>query len=224
MASIMIHLAVAYRLAQSEGFCSTAIRDRGSYYLGAVAPDAVNMDGFAPKALRWAAHRREKTVKEWYHSIAGFWKTHLQNNRINPDLLLGYVVHILTDAAFDETLHNPIWAAAAKAARLLGEPSDEKEEGWNECYRFDRSQLSSDWWTKEVRPALSTGKPENIGTIPVQLLSRYQADLLESYPRILPTQPPRVITLEMVWLLGDYVETVMQEIWSEIRKNENGGR
>ena len=122
MASIMIHLAVAYRLAQSEGFCSTAIRDRGSYYLGAVAPDAVNMDGFAPKALRWAAHRREKTVKEWYHSIAGFWKTQLQNNRINPDLLLGYVVHILTDAAFDETLEDEL------RVTVIATGFDEKEE------------------------------------------------------------------------------------------------
>ena len=111
---------------------------------------------------------------------------------------------------FDETIHDPIWAAAAKAARLAGETVDGKEEGWEECFRFDRSQMHAFWWTRIVKPAFANASPQAIGTIPSELLERYQDHLLYLYEKELPKEPPRVITPEMVWLLGDYVESILE--------------
>lgn len=210
MASTMIHLAVAYRIQQPGGLLNQTIVNRGAYYLGAVAPDAVDLDGFASKQVRWAAHLREKTPKEWYVSAEHFFKKQQEAGYPDRELLLGYLVHILTDAAFDETIHDPIWVAAAKAARLAGETVDAKEEGWKECFRFDRSQMHAFWWSGIVKPAFANAKPQEIGTIPSELLERYQDHLLYLYEKELPKEQPRVITPEMVWLLGDYVETILK--------------
>lgn len=210
MASIVIHLGVAYRIAQQSGLLSGKIQTEGSYYLGVIAPDAVNLDGFASRQVRWASHLRERTPREWYASAGKFYRKQLKNGFPDRDLLLGYLVHTLTDAAFDETLHDPIWAAAGKMSSLRGENLESNDAGWEECFRFDRSQLAMPWWTQTVRPALAAGKPQEIGTIPAELLGRYQDHLLYLYERELPREKPQVITPEMVWLLGDYVESILK--------------
>lgn len=207
MASIMIHFGAAYRLQQEGGLLHNKISNPASYYLGVAAPDAVNLEGFAPKEIRWEAHQRAQTPKLWYISAENFYRQQLAQEFPDKDLLLGYLVHIVTDAAFDETLHDPIWAAAAKAIRGTENPSG---AGWEECFRFDRSQLTAPWWMDIVRPALAVACPQKIASIPQKLLGRFQAHLLNELPNVLPTEPPRIVTPEMVWLLGDYLETVLR--------------
>jgi len=123
--------------------------------------------------------------------------------------LLGYLVHILTDAAFDETFHDPIWVSAAIRS---GGKLSRQDAGWAECDRFDQSQLSEGWWLDTVRPALAAAKPIAIGPIPQELLRRQQEYLLERFSRRVDDTPPQIITQDLIWTLGDYVGSVMEPI------------
>lgn len=208
MASIMIHLQAAHRLLQPGGLLCGKIIHPSNYYLGVIAPDSVNLDGFAEKEIRWSAHLRAKTPKEWYQNIGTFYQK--QQDKSDHDLLLGYIIHNITDAAFDETLHNPIWTASSKAD---ASPSkDVNDSGWEECYRYDFSQRNESWWTQEVMPALAQSKVEKINKLSASQIERWRDYLLKGYMDTLEKSAPKVITKEMVWLLGDYVEFICKKI------------
>lgn len=211
MASIMIHLETAWRLMQPGGLFYGKISDPDDYYLGVIAPDSVNLGGFAEKEIRWAAHLRAKTPKQWYQNIGEFYQK--KREKANHDFLLGYSVHNITDAAFDETLHNPIWAAAKKAdtARTYESSND---AGWAECYRYDYFQQDKPWWVQEVKPALESAQARRINKIPAELIDRYRLYLLDSYFGTLEKDFPKVVIKEMVWLLADYVESQCCKILS----------
>lgn len=211
MASIMIHLETAWRLMQSGGLFYGKINDPGEYYLGIIAPDSVNLDGFAEKEIRWAAHLRAKTPKQWYQNIGEFYQK--KREKLNHDFLLGYAVHNITDAAFDETLHEPIWAAAKKAdtARIYENPND---AGWAECFRYDYFQQNQCWWVQDVSPALKSAQAYKINKLPADLIDRYRLYLMDSYFCTLEREAPKVITKEIVWLLADYVESQCCKILS----------
>lgn len=206
MASIMIHLQTAHRLLQPGSLLFQKVREPGQYYLGVTAPDSVNLDGFASKEIRWAAHLRAKTPKQWYQNIEEFY--HKQLKKADPDFLLGYVFHNVTDAAFDETLHNPIWAAAAKA---YAPELSANDAGWEDSFRYDMSQREADWW-REVRPALAGARCQDFHTISGELMGRHRDYLLTDYWERPCQEPPKVITREMVWLLADYTEGPLAKI------------
>ena len=206
MASIMIHLQTAHRLLQPGGLLFQRVRDPGQYYLGVTAPDSVNLDSFASKEIRWAAHLRAKTPKEWYQNIEEFYQK--RRKKADPDFLLGYIFHNITDAAFDETLHNPIWAAAGRA---YGSAMSVKDAGWEVSFRYDMSQREADWW-KEVRPALAGARCRDFHTISGEQMGRHRDHLLTDYWDRPCQEPPKVITREMVWLLADYTEGPLAKI------------
>ena len=67
MPNIMIHEKVAYNIAQKHKNLDTP-----NFYLGALAPDAVNLNGFASKEKRWTSHLRDKDLKVWRKNIIEF--------------------------------------------------------------------------------------------------------------------------------------------------------
>lgn len=76
------------------------------FYLGLMAPDAVNVDHFAEKEERWTSHIRDKDLNLWKENLKNFYKE--EKVKINNDFLLGYTVHILTDIVYDEYLEEKI--------------------------------------------------------------------------------------------------------------------
>ena len=66
MPTINIHEKVGYDISKKMGFHSY------DYFLGLLAPDAPNVDGFAPKEERWMAHQRRKDYDEWRASLHRF--------------------------------------------------------------------------------------------------------------------------------------------------------
>lgn len=97
MPSAVIHEKVGYNLGKKFSLNSYA------YYLGLLAPDAPNLNGFAPKKDRWQAHIRRENLKEWNTALLKFY---LKNKENYPkDFLLGYYIHILTDIIFDEYIY-----------------------------------------------------------------------------------------------------------------------
>ena len=55
MPSAIVHLKAAFDLADKLN-----VKNLGQFYVGAVSPDAVNIDGFAPQEVRYPAHRGAK--------------------------------------------------------------------------------------------------------------------------------------------------------------------
>lgn len=70
------------------------------YYLGLLAPDSPNVDGFAPKEERWMAHQRRKDYDDWREEISKFYD--LQKSYYPEDFLLGYYIHVVTDIVYDD--------------------------------------------------------------------------------------------------------------------------
>lgn len=97
MPSIMIHEKVGYDLSKKLHISSY------DYYLGLLAPDAPNLNGFAPKEERWMAHQRKQDYEEWKQSLVQFYQK--EKNNYSRDFLIGYAIHILTDIVYDDLLY-----------------------------------------------------------------------------------------------------------------------
>lgn len=100
MPNTVVHEEVGYYLSKKL--------DASSYefYLGLMAPDAVNVEHFANKQERWTSHVRDKDLNIWKENLKKFYKE--EKNKINNDFLLGYTIHILTDIVYDEYFEEKI--------------------------------------------------------------------------------------------------------------------
>ncbi len=94
MPSLTIHAKVGYEIGKKLHLNSY------NYYLGILAPDAPNLNGFAEKKERWAAHVRREDLNDWRDALKKFYQNN--KNKYNHDFLLGYYIHILTDIIFDD--------------------------------------------------------------------------------------------------------------------------
>lgn len=180
MATTFMHLYVARALA--EDF---PISDKSQYYLGVIAPDSVNLDGFAEKSVRWESHVRDKDFMKWYEKLSSFYR---ENRDTFPDrdLLLGYAVHILTDLAWDGYYFNVI---RLQMLSLENPPIPDWQACVEDCFRYESSQIHADWWTREVKKQLQSAKPLGIHSVSAELLERYRRFMTEEYEKTLKAEP-----------------------------------
>ncbi|HNX15226.1 MAG TPA: hypothetical protein PK854_08695 [Oscillospiraceae bacterium] len=178
----MMHLLVGDGIAKADN----RVKGTGQFYLGCFLPDSVNVGGFAPKDVRWAAHLRAKSLPEWYENVGKFYCEN--RKKYDNDLLLGYCVHCITDAAFDEFFHKDIWKKA-EAANLTG---------WDECFRFDRTVMDGLWWKEKLRPLLGKTVPEGVGKISTELADRALRYVINDHYATLPPEPPTFVTDEII--------------------------
>ena len=100
MPSITIHERVGEYIAKKENISSY------DYYLGLLAPDAPNLEEFAPREERWMAHQRRKDYDEWKKSIKNFY--HQEKNYYPKDFMIGYYIHVITDIIFDDLFYESV--------------------------------------------------------------------------------------------------------------------
>lgn len=100
MPNTVVHEEVGYYLSKKLDVSSY------EFYLGIMAPDAVNVEHFANKQERWTSHVRDKDLNIWKENLKKFYKE--EKNKINNDFLLGYTIHILTDIVYDEYFEEKI--------------------------------------------------------------------------------------------------------------------
>lgn len=100
MPNTVVHEEVGYYLSKKLDVSSY------EFYLGLMAPDAVNVEHFANKQERWTSHVRYKDLNIWKENLKKFYKE--EKNKINNDFLLGYTIHILTDIVYDEYFEEKI--------------------------------------------------------------------------------------------------------------------
>ncbi len=128
--------------------------------MGSIAPDCVNLNGQASKDLRWPAHLRCESLEEWTENARRFYNEN--KGSVDESYLKGYVLHILTDIAWDKYCNIPLYIM------LSGDGVDTeklKEARWNEIYGYEQTQLCESWLKNEVLPKLRLAVPQKIGTL-----------------------------------------------------------
>jgi len=180
MATTFMHLCVARAAA-----VNLPLSDKSQYYLGSIAPDSVNMDGFAEKKLRWSAHIRDRDFMKWYGNVSAFYREN-RGSFQDRDLLLGYAVHILTDLAWDGYYVGKI----QPHMQSLEHPAI---PDWEAClkdsFRYDSRQIHAHWWEHEVKEQLQRAVPRAINGISPEILGRYQRYITDEYAKTLNIEP-----------------------------------
>ncbi|MBR6336189.1 MAG: hypothetical protein IKR76_00495 [Ruminococcus sp.] len=172
MPSAIVHLKAAYDLANELG-----VKNYGQFYAGAVSPDAVNIDGFAPQSVRYPAHLRSLDYEQWKQIARDFCKAYKVLWKGREDFLKGFLLHIFTDIYWDEIAQPEMFEGFKK---LGYKPEELRDVKWKELYRFN-ALLSGEWLYDEVLPKLKTAELYPIGTVDLERLTRYVADLTGDY-------------------------------------------
>lgn len=98
MPTTVIHEIVAKKISDKYPYL-----DNYDFYFGSIAPDAVNLEGFAEKSLRWNAHLRDSNLETWKKNIIDFY-----NHEEKSLFLKGYIIHIMTDIIYDQYIYDEV--------------------------------------------------------------------------------------------------------------------
>ncbi|MCI8405483.1 MAG: zinc dependent phospholipase C family protein [Oscillospiraceae bacterium] len=179
------------------------------YYLGCIAPDAPNLDGFASKEVRWSAHLRRPEPEEWIrHALKWLMKEGKPSS-----LRLGYAVHVVGDAVWDAHFEKKLQKAVDAAALSREERFRCR---WDEHYRFEQEQLQADWWLQEVRPLLAQAVPQAINGLPETLIGRFRDDLISSYAPAPEGKTVGFVTAERVAAFGQQLCEALQPLLKQL--------
>lgn len=189
MPSNMIHLLTGLAFVGS----SNLVKNQSQFYLGCIAPDAVNVYSFAEKNVRTAAHLRSNDLDEWTQNAIDFYTDNIE--KIDNDLLLGYVLHAFCDMAWDKKYEKFLSIGLKKYNYSDEEFSEEK---WNEFYRFDKTQFAASWWIDEVRPELELSVSNDINGIDAHQISSFKHYILNEYEASIEPIAPKIIKPELV--------------------------
>ncbi|MBQ9375214.1 MAG: hypothetical protein IJU04_02600 [Ruminococcus sp.] len=151
MPSATVHLKAACLMKDQLG-----IKNETQFYIGAIAPDAVNLDGFATQDERYHAHIRSKDYDKWKQNINAFYDEK-KAAFATSDYLKGYVFHLYTDIAWDELIQPSLFSFLQKQ----GCGTDElREQKWQELFRLNGMLSKQDWYAA-VKHKLQSALAEN---------------------------------------------------------------
>ena len=181
MPSSVVHLFVAEKLADFFEIKNTA-----QFYLGAISPDAVNLEGFADQNTRYSAHIRSRDVSVWLENIRNFISENAGNYCNERDFFKGFVVHLLTDIAWDEEVQPRLFDGLLKSGIGVDDLRDEK---WNELYRLNGVLMNEPQWA-EIKEKLRSSHGVGISTLSAELIERFGENLLrDDYEKVDLSQP-----------------------------------
>lgn len=128
MPSAPIHLYIANFAVNAAGYIHAD--SFSDFLLGCISPDFVNVNGFAPKKLRYPAHCRDADRTVWLKNISRFLS---ENQDIyNKDFIRGYAYHLQTDLWWDELAQDALF----EKMKRLGIENLNKEK-WRYLNDFD---------------------------------------------------------------------------------------
>lgn len=186
MPGSITHLKTAYFYNVKHGS-----DNEGKLYLGSIVPDSVNIDGHAPKSLRWPAHLRDGNLDIWQKNAVEFYKARKFDT--DADYLKGYILHILTDIVWDRSFDMSLYALLSNS----GVPENRlKECRWEEIYAYERTQFGEKWLKEDCLPKLGSAVAEDIGTLDKATVERWKRKvcLLENESK----KPPEFVDEEFM--------------------------
>ncbi len=194
MPSSVIHLQVAERLIDRLG-----VIDKAQFVLGCIAPDSVNIDGFAPMRTRYTAHSRSLDPDEWKDNVKKIYMEYRQKDGREKSFGLGVCVHLLTDIFWDEFVQPVMF-------RKIPE-----EDKWEELYRYN-AQVSGEKWYADMKALLAEAVPCDYGIISAGMMGRYRDSLINDSSDMKPGESPEVVKREMVFDTADRVGRFIRQI------------
>lgn len=173
MPTSLFHLNVSRKIAEKYSKLDTP-----NFYLGTIAPDAVNLNGFAEKSIRWSAHKRSKDLDEWKENIIEFYKQ--EKNNFAEDYLIGYVVHVLTDIIADKLYYEDGLYQDIIKNRTTEDKAFKFFKDQIEVY--ENSQLNENWW-KDVKDKLKNCEGYKINNISKEEICGWRDKILDDYDK-----------------------------------------
>ena len=177
MSFTMTHLAVAKRVNDKLGI----VKDLPSFFLGAVAPDAVHMRENFNGDMKVSSHYSVEGDYWGQVANADIWRqqsfAYIESLRdsSNRDFYLGYFIHILTDAYN----HDKMWLPFVDKRLAENVPFTDIKGLISEDYdRIDWMQYDSYEWQNDVLSLLEVAKG-------VKVEDRVKACEIEGYRDIL---------------------------------------
>lgn len=204
MPSSIVHLFVAKRLADFLN-----IKNLPQFYLGAISPDAVNLEGFADEKTRYEAHIRSKDVNRWLVNIKSYADESREKYADESDFFKGFIVHLLTDIGWDLSVQPRLFSGL----EFIGIAPDElKSEKWAELYRFNGMLMGLEEWA-EIKGEISKSEPIEITTVSAELLEKFLENLLsEGYSKV-DYEPPFVLKFSDVEVTVEKVKKLYWKIF-----------
>lgn len=152
MAGTMVHFAVAYELMKPF---SGSLWE-GKYYAGSVAPDAIHCREGYMRSMKMITHFRDGIPDDdfhrpemyniFLHRLEAFMEERENCGTDMQPVYLGYLVHVLTDAYFVQTIREEFVASMAMEGKTV------KNEAFFEEFTFDVNQI--DFWLAKEMPVL----------------------------------------------------------------------
>ena len=165
----MTHLSVANRLIE----IGLQIKDESQFYLGAISPDAIHMRPNADRAAKNVTHLipEGKRVIEWYDTdeaecikrIIEFVASN--KSTTNPDFLMGYAVHILTDMYWTTWVYQKFVVEYQKSdavyQKSAAPPQDQQKAYYEDTDIVDYIQYTIAPWREDVWQLLQNTEYSN---------------------------------------------------------------
>lgn len=167
MPGAITHLKTAYFILENK---IASVSQPEQFFLGAISPDSVNINGHAAKEIRWPAHLRDIDLKKWLLNVREFYEKESQTQTDNS-FLLGYVIHIITDIVWDMYFERGLWARFEEISlpRQLW-----KSERWNELYGYEQIQMKQPWFKSDVAVLLKNAVPQAVGTLDAEQVAGWR--------------------------------------------------
>ena len=190
MPSFPVHLVVADMLAGEIN-----IHDMPGFLLGTIAPDSVNLKGFASQQLRYGAHIRDVDYAVWKKQLTDFYRTNKQAFADRIDFLKGYLFHCITDIAWDEAVQPQLFGFLQKQGELSREQITKLK--WEELFRFNSQLVGRQDFLRSVK-LLEKAQPTAIATVTAEQISQYRDYVVNDYKDKISSDPPQFLTVSHI--------------------------
>ncbi len=166
----MVHLGVAYTIHKNEMFHNLDLSpsQRGQFYLGSIAPDAIHMRPGSSRMdkdmthlllfrLRNGEMKFSEIPPEDVEETTMLLLTYLSGQRHDEDFsfYLGYVLHILTDLYWAKTLSSAFMKAYYSDPNPL---QDRRMAYYNDTDQLDFALYQTCSWRREVWEDLAVAR------------------------------------------------------------------
>ena len=192
MPSFPVHIVVAQMLCGEIGVSS-----KPEFMLGTIAPDSVNLKGFASRDVRYGAHIRSVDYEVWKNDLSQFYKQNLAKFQDCAYYLKGYVFHCITDIAWDEAVQPKLFEYLQSRGELTREEITKLK--WEELFRFNSLLVGREDFLSAVSE-LEKAQPRAIATVTAEQVSEYRDYVVNDYKDKISTQPPQFLNTDHVAL------------------------
>ena len=185
------------------------VQNMPDFMLGTIAPDSVNLKGFASQELRYGAHIRSVDYDLWKKQLTDFYHANQQAFADRIDYLKGYLFHCITDIAWDEAVQPKLFEFLQRQGDLSREQITKLK--WEELFRFNSLLVGREDFLRSVK-LLEKAQPTDIATVTAQQISEYRDYVANDYKDKISADPPQFLTADHVALCAQRTLALCEQL------------